>query len=499
LRLGEAQSEREGEAHEEGEGVALALRNRPAGTRPLVIVESTLAPSTMQSVIAPFFARHGLIDGIDVMLGNSPSRVPPDRLMEPLPDSGKLVAGLHPETPLLVAALYRRIMKPGALLVTNSMTAEVVKTLGNAYRDVRIAFSSEIARYCDRIDVDFFTLREQVNELLAWTAAPGDGTAQSSGAMPLPTVGVGGHCLPNDGIFLWWRALEGGHPARNSLILAARGVNDAGPATTIRMARMALGALGGRKVAVLGAAYRADSVDTRNSPSLVLANLLRETGAEIILHDPRVPATDFNLARLDLGRSFTNDLDSALADRSVVFVATAHEDYRSLVPRLRDSSGIDGIVDACNLFDASDFGGSKVRYAGMGGGRRAPDRGLVRSVASMYRAVARGVANEVESLVHFLNRRYADDDFNRVDFEDVRRLTSSCAGGRNIDVPGEVRAVEHHEGFISGLAQLALDGAEMRRRDPRRGPPEQVPPGIWFGNEDAVVSAETPWPLTPRE
>jgi hypothetical protein len=105
----------------------------------------------------------------------------------------------------------------------------------------------------------------------------------------------------------------------------------------------------------------------------------------------------------------------------------------------------------------------------------------------------------VESLVHFLNRRYADDDFNRVDFGDVRRLASTYSRSCDVDAPGEVPAVEHHEGFISGLAQLALDGAEMCRRDPRRGPPEQVPPGIWFGNEDAVVSAETPWPLTPRE
>ena len=484
------------------DGVALALRNRPPGTRPLVIIESTLAPSTMHSVIAPFFAKYGLIDGRDVMLGNSPNRVMPGRLVERVAQSDKLVAGLHPETPVLVAALYRRIVSGGTLLVTNSMTAEIVKTLENAYRDVRIAFSTEIARYCDRIDVDFFTLRDRVNDLLAWRDnASWDGGAVPTGALLVPTVGVGGHCLPKDGILLWWRALEAGLPSKNSLILAARAVNDASPAATLRLARLELGGFSGRRVAVLGAAYRFDSEDTRNSPSLVLANLLRDSGADVVLHDPYVPARDANLARLGLTSVFTNDLDAALHDRSVVFLATAHAAYKTLAPRLRDSSGVEGVVDACNLFHTADFDHSPVRYTGIGRGRRAPDSQMVRSVVSMYRAVVRGVANEVESLVEFLNRRYAaDDTFNRVDFNDVRRLAATCSTGCDIDRSGDVPSIETHEGFTSGLAQLAADADDRRLHDPQRGPRAAVPPGIWFGNDRAAVSEqETPWPLTPKQ
>lgn len=483
------------------EGVALALRDRPNGTRPLLIIESTLAPSTMKSVIAPFFARYGLIDGRDVLLGNSPNRVMPGRLVERVAQSDKLVAGLHPETPVLIAALYRRIVSKGSLLTTNSMTAEIVKTLENAYRDVRIAFSAEIARYCDRIDVDFFTLRDRVNDLLAWRdAASWDGSAVPTGALLVPTVGVGGHCLPKDGILLWWRALEASFPSKNSLILASRAVNDASPAATVRLARMEMGALGGRRVAVLGAAYRFDSEDTRNSPSLVLASLLRDSGAEVVLHDPHVPARDVNLARFDLTSVFTHDLEQALDNRSLVFLATAHVAYKHLAPRLRNSSGVAGVIDACNLFHNADFDGSHVRYAGIGRGRRAPDGQLVRSVVSMYRAVVRGVANELEQLVQFLNDRYADDVFNRVDFNEVRRFAATCSTGCDIDLPGGVSPLESHEGFVSGLAQLAVDAASTRVPDPRRGPRTPTPPGLWFGNEDAVVSErDTPWPLTPKQ
>jgi hypothetical protein len=321
-----------------------------------------------------------------------------------------------------------------------------------------------------------------------------------TGALLVPTVGVGGHCLPKDGILLWWRALEASFPSKNSLILASRAVNDASPAATVRLARMEMGALGGRRVAVLGAAYRFDSEDTRNSPSLVLASLLRDSGAEVVLHDPHVPARDVNLARFDLTSVFTHDLEQALDNRSLVFLATAHVAYKHLAPRLRNSSGVAGVIDACNLFHNADFDGSHVRYAGIGRGRRAPDGQLVRSVVSMYRAVVRGVANELEQLVRFLNDRYADDVFNRVDFNEVRRFAATCSTGCDIDLPGGVSPLESHEGFVSGLAQLAVDAASTRVPDPRRGPRTPTPPGLWFGNEDAVVSErDTPWPLTPKQ
>lgn len=81
------------------DGVAAALRERPAGNVPLVVFESTLAPSTMATLVRELFARHGLVEGRDVLLGNSPNRVMPGRLVERVASSDKLVAGLHPDTP----------------------------------------------------------------------------------------------------------------------------------------------------------------------------------------------------------------------------------------------------------------------------------------------------------------------------------------------------------------------------------------------------------------
>jgi nucleotide sugar dehydrogenase len=481
--------------------VASAVRQRPTPGKPLIIIESALAPSTMQTVVRPFFADRGLVDGRDVLLANSPSRSVSGCLVESTRKSDKLAAGLRPETPLLVSSLYRRIFDRARPRVTNSLTAEVASVVENAFRDVRIAFAVEIARHCDRIDVDFRTLRDQVNDVLEWSDdVSWNPAAVPSGALLLPTVGVGGQALPRDGVLLWWRALEANQSSRNSLVLAARSVNDASPASLVRRARLDFGSFEGRRTTVLGAAYRANSAGTRNSPSLVVAALLRDLGADVLIHDPLVPSTDTNLARLGFADRFTPDLELALRHGSQVVIATGHQAYLDLAGRLAEhSSGIDSVADGANLFQPSDFDGTATKYTGVGHGRRAPDSRLVRSVVSMYRAVARGVANELESLLRFLNSRYADGGFNHVDATDVRRLTSTHWLGCRLDRPGEVNDVEEYDGFISGLAQLAVDAAPEGTRL-RQVPVEHVPPGLWFGNEQAMVpERETPWSLTPKQ
>lgn len=475
------------------------ILSREPGVRPLIAVASTLAPSTMQTIVRPLLARHGLVDGVHYLLANCPSRAMPGRLVDTITQSHTLVGGTTEEAPLLAASLYRRLLVRGRPVITNSLAAETASVVENAWRDVRVAFSVEVARYCDRIDVDFRTLREHVNEVLEWSdTANWNDTAVPAGALLMPTVGVGGQALPRDGIFLWWRALESNQPSRNSLILAARSVNDASPAAVVRRARLELGALSDRRVTLLGAAYRANCGGARRSPALVLANLLRDSGAQVTVHDPHVSPGDPDLQRSGLASCFTNDLDDALGRSEVVVLATAHGAYRGLTTRLRGSSGVETVIDACALFHASAFDGT-VRYAAIGQGRRAPDPRLVRSVVSMYRAVARGVANEVESLVRFLNTRYGDGGFNSVDMSEVRRLTATHWCDTRLERPGDIRAIQDHDGFVSGLAQLAMEAAPTGTRL-RRVPAAQVPPGLWFGNEQATVpERETPWPLTPAQ
>ena len=429
-----------GPLYEALDGVCAALQHRPAGKVPLIIFESTLAPSSMTTLIRERFARAGLIEGRDVRLGNSPNRVMPGRLVERVASADKIVAGLDAATAEQIEHLYAGVVTRGTLYPTNSLTAEIVKTLENAYRDVRIAYAAEVVRWCDAEDVDFYALRDQVNaELAQQDAASSDPGAVPSGGLLVPTIGVGGHCLPKDGILLWWRALEGGADPHDSLIIEARRINDESPGQAVSALARLGSSLTGRRVALLGTAYRFDSEDTRNSPTLQLALALQNAGAEVRLHDPYVYPEDQNLRRSGLTGVFTRELREALGQAEIAVICTSHRVYRdhldeilAMAPQLRI------FFDGSNAFPGTDLSRSGLRAGGIGRGRRPPDSQLVADTLAGFRAMERGVANEVSRLVDFLNARYAPDEFNRASYPEVQRLAGTCVTGCALVAPGPI-------------------------------------------------------------
>jgi UDP-N-acetyl-D-mannosaminuronic acid dehydrogenase len=437
--------------------LARALANKPAGNVPVVVFESTLAPSTMATVIREHFARHGLVEGRDILLGNSPNRVMPGRLVERVARSDKLIAGLHPLTPVLVSRIYARIVTAGALHRTNSLSAEVVKTLENAYRDVRIAFAAEVVRWCDANDVDFYAVRDAVNTRIAQADdASSSATAVPSGGVLVPTIGVGGHCLPKDGVLLWWRAREAGMDVSRSLILLARTINDESPAAAVAHAERRFGRVDGRRVALLGAAYRFDSEDTRNAPTLALGRALRARGCTVTIHDPYVKPDDQNLARTGLADCFSNALAATLAEAEWVILCTGHGVYQhgldallAAAPRARV------LLDGANLYPASAFAGRAIGHVGIGRGVKAPEPGFIDFVERSFRAMEHGVGNELDALLTFLNGRFAPDGFNAASLDEVRRLAYTCPTGCAIASPSTRLDVPVFAGFSLRLTRAA--------------------------------------------
>jgi len=441
------QTDRRGDAPDYGPlfealtGIALALKKRPSRNVPLIVFESTLAPSSMATVITDHFASHGLVEGEDILLGNSPNRVMPGRLVERVASSDKIIAGLHPETAGLIRRIYSRIVTKGNLHATNSLTAEVVKTLENAYRDVRIAYAAEVARYCDAHDIDFFALRDAVNILAKQQdTASSDPHSVPSGGLLVPMLGVGGHCLPKDGVLLWWRALEAGEDSSRSLILESRRINDESPRELLRLVERAIGSLSGRRVALLGTAYRGNSEDTRNSPTLFLARGLRSHGVPMRIHDPYVHPTDANLKHFGMADLFTRELRDAVGDAEVLIVCCPHRVYADGWAAIRAAApAARYVVDACHLMRAADVVESGMTYMGIGMGQETPPAELVLAVLAGFRAVETGVANEVEELVRFLNRNRTGLPFNRLEFGDIQRIAATCPTGCAIATPGPVK------------------------------------------------------------
>jgi UDP-N-acetyl-D-mannosaminuronic acid dehydrogenase len=271
----------------------------------MVIVESTVAPGTMERVVRPLLEEvSGLGVNEDFYLVNCPERVMPGKLLKNIQECHRVVGGMNPEAAELAVRFYRHVVQAD-LDPVDCLTAELVKTMENAYRDVQIAFANEMALLCEDMGSDVWQVRELVNKSPYRT-------------MHLPGAGVGGHCIPKDPWLLIANASERFEPC---LIPQARAINDGMPLHVADLTVEALQEVGvdvaGARVAVLGYAYLENSDDTRNSPSEALVARLRELGAEVSIHDPWVPEYKGNLEKCVRG-----------CDAMVVMVA--HDEYRRL-------------------------------------------------------------------------------------------------------------------------------------------------------------------------
>jgi len=445
------------------EKLAEALQKKPANKIPLIIFESTLAPTTMDTLFREHFRKYGLEEGKDILLGNSPNRVMPGRLVERIRDADKLAGGLNPETPKLIAKLYGHIVTNGEVYQTNSLTAEIVKTLENAYRDVRIAFSTEIVRYCDENNIDFYKVRDKVNTMLSQSdKATENPNAVPSGGLLIPMLGVGGHCLPKDGILLWWRNNQKGNDSSSSLILESRLINDASPVYTFKHAEKAFGNLHDKKIALLGVAYRFNSEDTRNSPTLVLANYLKENNVNYIMHDPYVKDDDQNLLKFNQQVNLTHDLKKALDFADYVFICSAHKEYIDRFDEIKSKENIKGIFDASNIYNRKQFAENSKSYEGIGKGVEEPSENFIKFVYESFGAMEKGVGHELLGLIKFYNENYAFDEYNKVKFEDVQRLAKTCSTGCEIANAESIEEVPFYNGFSSVLSKKGFSNSKLK-------------------------------------
>ncbi|MCX7682459.1 MAG: nucleotide sugar dehydrogenase, partial [Anaerolineae bacterium] len=149
----------------------------------LVIIESTIAPRTMEMIVKPLLEQtSGLRVNDDFHLVHCPERVMPGKLLANIRGCHRVVGGMCPEAADLAVRFYRHVVQAD-LDPVDCITAEIVKTAENAYRDVQIAFANEMALICEDFGADVWKVRELV------TKAP-------YRMMHLPGAGVGGHCIP---------------------------------------------------------------------------------------------------------------------------------------------------------------------------------------------------------------------------------------------------------------------------------------------------------------
>jgi len=290
----------------------------------LVIVESTVPPGTTEEVVLPILERSGLLGGRDFHLSYCPERVLPGRIVAELVSNDRVIGGLNAESARQAVAFYRKFVQ-GDMWLTDLKTAETVKLVENAYRDVSIAFANEISLIAGELGIDAWDVIKLANR-------------HPRVNILNPGPGVGGHCIAVDPWFLVEKV-----PDATTLIATARRLNDSMPDHVV--SRVEAAVKPGSKLACLGATYKADVSDTRESPALRVICELRKRGYEVYVVDPH--ATNLNGMPLV-------PLDEALEVADCVILLVDHSEFKNLdVGKLTERFGDGRLIDTRGLWKNS--------------------------------------------------------------------------------------------------------------------------------------------------
>ncbi|MBI3173133.1 MAG: nucleotide sugar dehydrogenase [Chloroflexi bacterium] len=281
----------------------------------VVVLESTTYPGTTREVLLPKLGEeHDLKVGEDWFLAFSPERVDPGREDFTTLNTPKVMGGITPACSEVASVWYA-----GAIQhihsVSSAEAAEMAKLLENTFRMINIGLVNEMAIMCERLGVDVW-------EVIDAAASKPFGFMKFT-----PGPGLGGHCIPIDPLYLSWKMKAFNYNAR--FIDLASEINTNMPRYVVNRMLEAMNDRGktlkGSKVLVLGAAYKPDIDDVRESPALDVIALLKRKGAIVEYHDPYIPHIHHEYEGWKMDS--IADVMSAVADADAVIIVTNHKVY----------------------------------------------------------------------------------------------------------------------------------------------------------------------------
>ena len=307
----------------------------------LITLESTTYPGTTEEVLQPLFenaesAGDGkFIAGKDFYLAFSPEREDPNNAKYSTATIPKVIGGVTENCLKVAQALYNHVIVE-TVAVSSPRAAEATKLLENIYRSVNIALVNELKMVFDRMNIDIWeVVRAASTKPFGYTAF-------------YPGPGLGGHCIPIDPFYLTWKARE--FEINTKFIELAGEINTYQPYYVVERSMEILNQfkkpLNGSKVLILGASYKKDIDDMRESPSLKLIEILRERGAEVDYSDsyvPKLPKTrryDYEMESVSLTAETVSRYD-------LIIVSTDHSnfDYKMI------AENANLIIDTRNAFE----------------------------------------------------------------------------------------------------------------------------------------------------
>ena len=299
----------------------------------LIILRSTLPPKTTEDVIIPLLEnKTNLKCGKDFGLAVCPERILEGKAIKEIYDLPEIIGGVNEISNKIAKEVFLMINNKKEILFTTPTGAELAKLFTNIYRYNIFALANEFAVWSEYYGVDGTEIIKIANHNYERCDIPIPGFA-------------GGPCLSKDSTFL------ANNIAFASIISAAWKLNESIPVHIVNNLKKLSGKLFGKKIAVLGIAFKKGSDDLRNSPSVKLVDILKTTGAQIHIHDPHVKNTEA--------------LEQVLISPDIVIIATNHKEFNNIKEQIKNSRP-KLIYDVWGLFSQNDFPNSKYIKFGQG-------------------------------------------------------------------------------------------------------------------------------------
>ena len=292
----------------------------------LLVLRSTVAPGTTEFVAGYLEKRRGFRVGEDVFVAHVPERIAADRFVEEIGTLPCIVGGVGEASGEQAARLFEALGAP--IVQTSPVQAELAKIWANILRYATFALPNLLMMDCERYGANVFEVIDLINR------------DYPRGGMKLPGF-TAGTCLRKDFTFSEERS-----PAPGMLLAVSR-VHESVPLFIVEGLKRRLGSLSGRKVAVLGLAFKANTDDERDSLSHKLIRLLERDLADVVVHDPHVQTPTASFA-------------DAVLDADAVVIATNHTEFRGrdVLRAIADSARRDAVIaDPWNTFGAAQVFG----------------------------------------------------------------------------------------------------------------------------------------------
>jgi len=278
-----------------------------------IVLESTTYPGTTRELILQRLCEEsGLKVGKEFFLAFSPERVDPGRKDWTTINTPKVIGGITENCLAVTQAWYSQALDK-VVPVSSAEVAEMTKLLENTFRMINIGMVNELAIMCDRLGVD------------VWEVIEAAATKPFGFMKFLPGPGLGGHCIPIDPLYLSWKLKSLNYSAR--FIELASEINTGMPRFAVSKIQDSLNlqkkSLNGSKVLILGAAYKPDIDDLRESPALDVILYLKQKGAQVSYHDPYITSIHHEEIELE---SIAN-LDEGVKAADCVAIITNHSSY----------------------------------------------------------------------------------------------------------------------------------------------------------------------------